>query len=208
MRPSVDTFLEDLKDISGKTRPNKDSSDCFDIVNNNDDSLSPDLRAEQLLYLALHPASQDNTKPTAEKVEPGWQLMLDNPCNDYSSNPDSILPTDNEGAILHQLSSSAASTDRNVASFIKPHHMRILGEEAPQAASALGESNPFGVKKNTQDTIDPFMTGEKMSNFVIGPFIQEEEPKSDKFKYTKEGGSKSYLEDTGKEEPCLPVHTN
>jgi len=170
LRPSVDTFLEDLKDISGKTR--KYNSDCFDIVNNNDDSLSPDLRAEQLLYLALHPASQDNTKPTAEKVEPGWQLMLDNPCNDYSSNPDSILPTDNEGAILHQLSSSAASTDRNVASFIKPHHMRMLGEEAPQAASALGESNPFGVKKTTQDIIDPMsMTDEKMRlgyNFVIG----------------------------------------
>ena len=199
LRPSVDTFLEDLKDISGKTR--KYNSDCFDIVNNNDDSLSPELRAEQLLYLALHPASKDNTKPTAEKVEPGWKLVLDNPCNDYSSNPDSILPTDNEGAILHQLSSSAASTDRNVASFIKPHHMRILGEEAPQAASALGESNPFAVKKNTQDTTDPFITGEKMSNFVIGPFIQEEEPKSDK--YTKKG-SKSYLEDTGKEESCLP----
>jgi len=206
LRPSVDTLLDDLKDISGNTR--KYNSDCFDIVNNNDDSLSPDLRAEQLLYLALHPASRDNnTKPTAEKVEPGWQLMLDNPCNDYSSNPDSILPTDNEGAILHQLSSSAASTDRNVASFIKPHHMRILGEEAPQAASALGESNPFGVKKTTQDIIDPMsMTDKKMRlgyNFVIGPFIQEEEPESEM--YTKERGSKSYLEDTGKEEPCLPV---
>jgi len=200
LRPSVDMFLEDLKDISCNTR--KYNSDCFDIVNNNDDSLSPDLRAEQLLYLALHPASRDNTKPTAEKVEPGWQLMLDNPCNDYGSNPGSILPTDNEGAILHQLSSSAASTDRNVASFIKPHHMRILGEEAPQAASALGESNPFGVKKTTQDIIDPMsMTDEKMRlgyNFVIGPFIQEEEPKSET--YTKERGSKSYLEDTGKEE--------
>jgi len=192
LRPSVDSLLEELKDISGKTRPNKSSSDCFDIVNNNDDSLSPELRAEQLLYLALHPASQDNTKPAAEKVEPGWQLMLDNPCNDYSSNPDSILPTDDEGATLQQLSSSAASTDRNVASFIKPHHMRILGEEAPQAASALGESNPFGVKKTTQDAIDPFMTDKKMRgyNFVIGPFIQEEEPK------------RSYLESTGNEEPC------
>ena len=208
LRPSVDTLLEELKDISGKTR--KYNSDCFDIVNNNDDSLSPGLRAEQLLYLALHPASQDNTKPTEKaKVEPGWQLILDNHCNDYSSNPNSILPTYNEGVILQQLSSSAASTERSVASFIKPHHMRILGEEAPQTACALGQSqsNLFSRKKTTQDTIDPmFMTDEKMRlgyDFVVEPFIQEKQPKGDSIQRREE--STSYSKDTGKEEPCLPV---
>jgi len=184
LRPNVKTMLGDFKQ-KNFSRTNKD---CFDICDS-DEGICPELRAEQLLLLALHPQSPNiplppvpnQSAPSQGWAEPGWQLILDDPDFGKSSCSSSILPIDTEGHLSQNFLSSCCSSGRQAASLIKPRHLRMLS--APLSficqASAPAEMNPSGTKKASQDIVDAdplSATDEKMLigySFIVRPPVEE-----------------------------------
>ena len=161
LRPSYTSVLADVKLLAKRSNDSSHTNeDCFDIRGNNE-SISPELRAEQLLLLALHPQSPnlplppvpDQSAPNQSSwAEPGWQLMIDDPDFGRSSSYSSILPVHTEGHLTQKFLSSCCSSGRQAASLIKPRHLRML--TAPLSftsqASAPAETNPSGQKKTSQ----------------------------------------------------------
>lgn len=160
LRPSTKTMLGELKQLANLSNTSLQSNkDCFDIVpDDNDSSLSPELRAEQLLLLSLHPASSrpplpsvpDQASPERSWAEPGWQLIIDDP--DFGREPSSILPVQTQGQLTQQLLSTCCSSGRQAASLIKPRHLRMLTDplSAVCQGSAPAETNPSGQRKASQ----------------------------------------------------------
>lgn len=187
LRPSYSTMLADVKEMAKQPSNTRANDDCFDICDNNE-GISPELRAEELLLLSLHPESAnhplppvpDQSDPNLSWAEPGWQIILDNPEHDKRRSSSSILPTDNEGHLTQLFLSSCCSSGRQAASLIKSRHLRMLTAPLSSAcqASAPAETDPSGQKKASEDVIDfdPLsMTDEKMRgySFVVKPTTQE-----------------------------------
>ena len=185
LRPSVQTLLNDVK-LQVSKNPRHRRKDCFDIVHDDDENISPDLRAEQLLYLALHPPQSDEVPlpqapienmPNRRWCEPGWNLMLDADC-DNSDRSNSILPIGTEGKLAQENLASCCSS-RHAASLINPRHLRMISEcpfSFVSQASAPAESSPVGLKEDRMIDIDDPMsaTDEEMRlgyNFVVRPFV-------------------------------------
>ncbi|KAL7540059.1 hypothetical protein ACHAXR_010929 [Thalassiosira sp. AJA248-18] len=166
LRPSHTTMTADVKDIAKRAKNSSSTNkDCFDICGDTE-SICPELRAEQLLLLALHPQSPnlplppvpDQSTPNQSWAEPGWQLIIDDP--DFGEkSTSSILPIDTEGHLTQQFLSSCCSSGRQAASLIKPRHLRML--MAPLSftcqASAPAETNPSGKKKASQGMITIYL---------------------------------------------------
>jgi len=145
LRPSVRMLLgainAQLPTISSH------SKDCFDIVHN-DDELSPELRAEQLLLLALHPPSTkdplpsvpDQANPNRNWAEPGWQIRLDNPSYDRETSI-SIMPVRTEGHLSQAMAATCSSCGRQAAALIKPRHLRMLTDPLSFECQASDPSN-------------------------------------------------------------------
>lgn len=163
LRPSIQTMLAEIKKAhASKNSPM--SKDCFDIVCGNDERLSPDLRTEQLLLLALHPPSPkdplppvpDHSSPNQRWAEPGWQLIIDNPDFDFGkkSSSFSILPIRTEGHLCQKFLSICCSSGRQAAALIKPRHLRMLTDPLSftSQASAPAETNPSAKKKASRGT--------------------------------------------------------
>lgn len=196
LRPSVQTLVNDIK-LQVSKNPRHRRKDCFDIVHDDDENISPDLRAEQLLYLALHPPQSDEVPlpqapnenmPNRRWCEPGWNLMLDADC-DNSDRSNSILSIGTEGKLAQENLASCCSS-RHAASLINPRHLRMLSEcpfSFVSQASAPAESSPVGLKEDRMIDIDDPMsaTDEEMRlgyNFVVRPpvvkplLVVEEKP--------------------------------
>ena len=167
LRPNVQTLVNDVKQrVSNNPRHRR--KDCFDIVYDNDESISPDLRAEQLLYLAIHPQSDEVPLPQAPNenipnerwCEPGWKLMLDAD-NDNNNSSNSILSIGTEGKLAQDNLSSCCSS-RHAASLINRRHLRMLSEcpfSQVCQASAPAESLPMGREDKMVD--DPMSATEE-----------------------------------------------
>lgn len=194
LRPNVQTLVNDVK-LQVSKNPRHRRKDCFDIVHDEDENISPDLRAEQLLYLALHPPQSDEVPlPQAPNennrrwCEPGWNLMLDADC-DNSDRSNSILSIGTEGKLAQENLASCCSS-RHAASLINPRHLRMISEcpfSFVSQASAPAESSPVGLKEDRMIDIDDPMsaTDEEMRlgyNFVVRPpvvkplLVVEEKP--------------------------------
>lgn len=157
LRPSHAAMVADVKHIAKRAKASPANDDCFDICGNGESALSPELRTEQLLLLALHPQSAnpplppipDQSSQNHSWAEPGWQLVLDDPDVNEGRRSSSILPVHTEGQLAQKFLSTCASSGRQAASLIKPRHLRML--EAPMSfacqASAPAETNPSGQHK-------------------------------------------------------------
>ncbi|KAL7550500.1 hypothetical protein ACHAWF_013723 [Thalassiosira exigua] len=165
LRPSHASMVAEVKRMARTKSSTSNDKDCFDIKGN-DDEICPELRAEQLLLLALHPESPkdplppvpDQSLPGQSWAEPGWQLIIEDPDFGNFKSASSILPIVNEGHLSQQFLSSCCSSGRQAASLIAPRHLRML--EAPMSstcqASAPAESNPSGEKKPSPNASDVF----------------------------------------------------
>ena len=116
------------------------------------ENLSPELRAEQLLVLALHPlASTPNLSfipPSAAEsrkwAEPGWQLQLDTPLVDRNLNHDSILPAKPSFPLLQtSLSECSSGPGRQAASFLNPVHLRMLTTPLSIMSQSCAPAEPY-----------------------------------------------------------------
>lgn len=143
LRPNVGMMLEDIKRLAQSPKClTRTTKDCFDVVPDCDDSLSRDLRLEQLLLLALHPISPIPPlppvpgQPTSDQswAEPGWHLMIDNSYPDKKMFFSSLIPINVEGHLSQKFLSTCCSSGRQAASLIKPRHLRLLS--APSSATS------------------------------------------------------------------------
>ena len=156
LRPSYSSMLADIKLLARASKnESRTTKDCFDICANNE-SICPELRAEQLLLLALHPQSPQVPLPPipdhsqSSWAEPGWQLMIEESKADESSRFSSILTlTIDKGNLAQKFLSSCCSSGRQAASLIKPRHLRMLTIPLSFTcqASAPAETNPSSHKK-------------------------------------------------------------
>lgn len=163
LRPSYSSMLADIKLLARALKNSSQTTeDCFDVCANNE-SICPELRAEQLLLLALHPQSPKVPLPPipdrsqSSWAEPGWQLMIEDSNSDESKMFSSILPTSKLPTDLTQkFLSSCCSSGRQAASLIKPRHLRMLTVPLSFTcqASAPAEKNPSSQKKPSKDKVD------------------------------------------------------
>lgn len=168
LRPSHAAMLADVKQTAKRivSSSNVQSNDLFDVCGNGE-AIGPELRAEQLLLLALHPPSPDDplppfpnqAAPSQSWAEPGWQLILDNPDLRGERISSSILPIDTEGNMTQRFLSTCCSSGRQAASLIKPRHLRQL--TAPLSftcqASAPAEANPSSQMKISQGMMSLYL---------------------------------------------------
>ena len=164
LRPSIQTMLADIKKEQVPKNSSNISKDCFDVVCDRDERLSPLLRAEQLLLLALHPPSPkdplppvpDQSSPIQSWAEPGWHLIIDNPDFNFGNRNTSfsILPIRTEGQLSQKFLSTCCSSGRQAAALIKPRHLRMLTDPLSFTcqASAPAETNPTAKKKASRGT--------------------------------------------------------
>ncbi len=164
LRPSIQTMLADIKKAQVSKNSSRMGKDCFDIVCDRDKSLSPELRAEQLLLLALHPPSPkdplpsfpDQSSPIQSWAEPGWHLIIDNPDEDFGNRISSfsILPIRTEGHLNQKFLATCCSSGQQAAALIKPRHLRMLTDPLSFTcqASAPAETNPSAKKKASRGT--------------------------------------------------------
>jgi hypothetical protein len=161
LRPTTETMLADIKRAHSLKNPSQISKGCFDIVCDNDESLSSELRIEQLLLLALHPPSPkdplppvpDQSSPNRSWAEPGWQLIIDNPEDSEKKKPGcSFFPLQTEGHLSQKFLSICCSSGRQAAALIKPRHLRMLTDPLSFTcqASAPAETNPLAKKKTSK----------------------------------------------------------
>jgi hypothetical protein len=119
-------------------------------MGNEDATVDPSLRAEELLLLALHPEAPSDPFSNSTENEPGWRVCLDLP---PPHNPNSILHTDRTGSLCQNFLSVCCSTGRQAASFLEPHRLRTLDIDAPLSfatkVSLLAETNPTQEEKAT-----------------------------------------------------------
>ena len=158
LRPSYSSLLSDIKLLA---RASKNSSqiteDCFDVRPNNE-GVSAELRAEQMLLLALHPESPKVPLPSIPDssqsgwAEPGWQLMLDGYESYDKNNFPSILPRDHIGSMSQKFLSDCCSSGRQAASLIKARHLKMLTLPMSSTcqASAPAETRPCTQDKPSQ----------------------------------------------------------
>ena len=183
LRPSVRMLLGAIN--AQLPTSSSHSKDCFDIVHN-DDELSPELRAEQLLLLALHPPSTkdplpsapDQANPNRNWAEPGWQIRLDNPSYDRETSI-SIMPVRTEGHLSQAMAATCSSCGRQAAALIKPRHLRMLTDPLSFECQASDPSNSGSetIASHTAAIADPLSaTDDKYRlgyNFVYRPEISD-----------------------------------
>jgi hypothetical protein len=161
LRPNVGTMLEDVTQFA-KISTRSSSfimKDFFDVVPDNDATLSQALRLEQLLMLALHPTSPS---PPLQPVpcqradprwaEPGWRLITNNPDFDFgkSLSSFSLLPIDRDGHMSQTLLSTCCSSGRQAASLIKPRHLRLLTDPLSATCQASGQAKSNSSEQNIE----------------------------------------------------------
>lgn len=183
LRPSVRMILGAIK--AELPISSSHFKDRFDVVHN-DDELSPELRAEQLLLLALHPPSTkdplpstpDQAQPNQNWAEPGWQIRLDNPSYDRETSF-SILPVRADGHLSQTMAATCSSCGRQAAALIKPRHLRMLTDPLSFKCQASDPSNSgSGTKVSLSDadadplsaTVDKCRLG---YNFVYRPEMSD-----------------------------------
>ena len=141
LRPSHQNIVQN---ILNETKSSSKISRWFDMGPDEDLNIDQSLRTEEMILLALHPASPADP-PSHELYEPGWHLCLDTP-QDMKRKSHSILPIDKEGLVSQGFLSVCCSTGRQAASLLNPHHLRTLSINTPSTfsynASSLAESNP------------------------------------------------------------------
>lgn len=109
------------------------------------------LRAEQSLYLAMHPAAPKEALPSVPPsgsssdkwAEPGWQLNLDVPSRETDSSR--ILPCSPAFPVLSKnLAELNSAPGRQAAAFNRTSHLRCLESNlsAVATATSLAETNP------------------------------------------------------------------
>jgi hypothetical protein len=164
LRPTTEAMLADIKIAHLLKNKSQISKDCFDIVCDNDEILSSELRIEQLLLLALHPPSPkdplpqvpDQSSPNRSWAEPGWQLIINNSDYDFGKNNPafSFLPLRTEGRLSQKFLSICCSSGRQAAALIKPRHLRMLTDPLSFTcqASAPAETDPLSKKKASKGT--------------------------------------------------------
>jgi hypothetical protein len=160
LRPSVRMMLGAI--TAELPTSSSHSKDCFDIVHNDDESsLSPELRAEQLLLLALHPLSTKDplpsvpvqAQPNQSWAEPGWKIRLDNPSFDRDTSY-SILPVRSEGHLSQTMAATCSSCGRQAAALIKPRHLRMLTDPLAFECQTSVPSNSGYETKLSQAVVD------------------------------------------------------
>ena len=152
LRPSHTSIIREVKKTISESRDHINVQRHYFDNDTDDEFLDPTLRAEQLLLLSLHPESPMPSLPTIPAsssanqpwAEPGWHVSVD--FLPQVRNEFSILPQDAEGHLARAANSICCSTGRQVASFIKPRHLRMLTSDAPMSfvsqASAPAETHP------------------------------------------------------------------
>eukprot|EP00970_Alexandrium_tamarense_P005592 scaffold907_cov167-Alexandrium_tamarense.AAC.2 len=181
LRPSHTSIIREVKKTISESRDHTNVQRHYFDNDTDDEFLDPTLRAEQLLLLSLHPESPMPPLPTIPAsssanqpwAEPGWHVSVD--FLPQVRNEFSILPQDAEGHLARAANSICCSTGRQVASFIKPRHLRMLTSDAPMSfvsqASAPAETHPSADDRKVSQ--DPFSSSEEQMrlgySFVIRP---------------------------------------
>jgi F0F1-type ATP synthase membrane subunit b/b' len=121
------------------------------ISKRHDTELPPDLRAEQLLLLALHPTAPSPALPSVPPysssdmwAEPGWQVELDVPDDDPHRGV--VLPFSSSAPFLQrQLSECNSVPGRQAASLIRPCQLRTLETPLSTVAQASAPAETHGI---------------------------------------------------------------
>lgn len=146
LRPSLESLTSELRGtvkLAMRVAPGK-KKDSKSIR-------EEQLKAERLLYLAMHPVAPEELPPSVPPsgssselswAEPGWQLRLDVPKTTRSNG---ILPCAPAFPVFNKnLAELCSAPGRQAASFSRTSHLRCLASNlsAVATATSLAETNP------------------------------------------------------------------
>jgi len=133
LRPTESSMLEEVLTMTDKSMEKKAAGAKLTEA----DLLESRIRAEQLFVLSLHPASPSpplsSIPPSSSSsdqrwAEPGWHVVLG--VNNNSKSEGSILPCDDAGNIVRDLTNKCGSVSgRQVASIFSPFQLKNLMNE-------------------------------------------------------------------------------